>query len=57
MRKRGRKTERTILLKDLAPREDVTGGAGKAVFGQSAASLPFGPGKLLRTDKRLPRGH
>jgi len=31
-RERGRTTE-VLLLKDLAPREEVKGGAGKRVFG------------------------
>jgi len=34
MKPRGRRD--VILLKDLAPRKEVQGGAGKRVFGESA---------------------
>jgi len=34
MKKRYRRAEDVILLKDLAPRKDVRGGAGKRLFGE-----------------------
>jgi hypothetical protein len=34
MKRRHRRTEEVILLKDLAPRQDVRGGSGKRVFGE-----------------------
>jgi hypothetical protein len=34
MKKRHRRAEEVILLKDLAPRQDVRGGSGKRVFGE-----------------------
>ncbi len=33
MKKKERRRPDVVLLKDLAPREDVKGGAGKRVFG------------------------
>jgi hypothetical protein len=55
MGKRRRKPT-TILLKDLAPRTDVSGGAGKAVFGQPG-SVPNGSGKSPGVSKPPQRGH
>jgi hypothetical protein len=34
MKKRNRRTEDVVLLKDLAPRGDVRGGSGKRLFGE-----------------------
>jgi len=34
--KRKKRTSGIVLLKDLAPRKDVKGGAGKIVFGTGA---------------------
>lgn len=34
MKKRHRRTEDVIFLKDLAPRQDVRGGSAKRVFGE-----------------------
>jgi hypothetical protein len=36
MKKRERRRGDVILLRDLAPRQEITGGAGKRVFGASA---------------------
>jgi len=55
MGKRGRRPK-TILLKDLAPRAEITGGAGKVVFGHPTVGLPHGPGKPA-DGKRSQRGH
>ena len=57
MKKRERRGGGVILLRDLAPREEIRGGAGKRVFGASAAEN----GKPQRTEpnkkekKRKPR--
>ena len=52
-----KKPGKTILLKDLAPRAEIKGGARKIVFGQPTASVPDGPGKPADGGKRPQRGH
>ena len=37
MKKRERRRGDVILLRDLAPRQEIRGGSGKRVFGASAA--------------------
>jgi hypothetical protein len=38
---------RVVLVRDLAPRKDVTGGSGKVLFGERQESVeePMRPGK------------
>jgi hypothetical protein len=55
MKKRERRRGDVILLRDLAPREEIRGGAGKRVFGSFAekngAPRGTGPGKKEKKRK------
>jgi hypothetical protein len=50
-----RKKQKVVRLDDLAPRQDVSGGAGKLVFGEGVAGNQDASGRTPRAGRSHPR--
>ena len=51
-REKQKKPRDLVLLKDLVPRKDPKGGAGKPVFGERVPPAPPGPDSSPRKPKK-----